>query len=211
MKKCSKCNNILSTNTFSKSKQTKDGFFSWCKICVSKYYKTTKWILYRKKYNYSIERKNYFKKYYLNNKDRINKSKINPKEYFANYRKKEIYKEYQKKYQNKYILKRLSFDINFKLRYVLRSRISGCMKRIKTKKGGSAVRDLGCSIDEFKIYIEAKFKNGMSWNNHGQWHIDHIKPLSKFDLTDREQFLEACHYTNLQPLWAIENLSKNNK
>ncbi len=56
-------------------------------------------------------------------------------------------------------------------------------------------------------------KDTMTWDNYGLygWHIDHIKPLASFDLTDREQFLEACHYTNLQPLWAEENLSKGNK
>jgi hypothetical protein len=56
--------------------------------------------------------------------------------------------------------------------------------------------------------LEVKFQQGMSWDNYGQWHIDHIKPLAKFDLTDRTQFLAACHYTNLQPLWAEDNLSK---
>jgi hypothetical protein len=75
-------------------------------------------------------------------------------------------------------------------------------------KAGSAVRDLGCSISELKVYIESKFQSGMSWNNYGKWHIDHIKPLVKFDLQDRAQFLEACHFTNLQPLWAEQNILK---
>ena len=77
-------------------------------------------------------------------------------------------------------------------------------------KAGSAVRDLGCSIDELKLYLENKFRPDMTWNNwaHDGWHIDHIKPLASFDLTNRDQFLEACHYTNLQPLWAEENFSK---
>lgn len=75
-------------------------------------------------------------------------------------------------------------------------------------RNGSAVRDLGCSIPEFKTYIENKFVDGMSWDNHGEWHLDHIKPLASFDLTDRSQLLIACHYTNYQPLWAIDNLKK---
>jgi hypothetical protein len=80
-------------------------------------------------------------------------------------------------------------------------------------KSGSAVKDLGCSIEECKKYIESQFKESMTWENWGVygWHLDHKIPLDSFDLTDREQFLKACHYTNLQPLWAKENLSKGNK
>jgi len=78
-------------------------------------------------------------------------------------------------------------------------------------KSGSAVRDLGCSISGLKLHLESKFQPDMTWDNYGEWHIDHIKPLSKFDLTDRDQLLEACHYTNLQPLWAEENLKKGNR
>ena len=84
-------------------------------------------------------------------------------------------------------------------------------RAIKTNaKAGSAVRDLGCTIPELKAHLEAQFQPGMTWDNWSLkgWHIDHIKPLTSFDLTNREQFLQACHYTNLQPLWASENLSK---
>ena len=88
---------------------------------------------------------------------------------------------------------------------------SGLHRGIKrNQKAGSAVSDLGCSIPEFKIYIESLFQKGMTWDNwstHG-WHLDHIIPLSSFDLTDREQFLIACNYKNLQPLWAKDNLKK---
>jgi hypothetical protein len=80
------------------------------------------------------------------------------------------------------------------------------------QKAGSAVDDLGCSIEFLRAYLEAHFNPGMTWDNWGQgpgkWHIDHIVPLAWFDLTNREQFLSACHYTNLQPLWSEENLSK---
>ena len=99
-------------------------------------------------------------------------------------------------------------DLAFKLKTGLRSRMS---RAIKTNaKAGSAVRDLGCTIPELKAHLEAQFQPGMTWDNWSLkgWHIDHIKPLTSFDLTDREQFLQACHYTNLQPLWASENLSK---
>ncbi len=78
---------------------------------------------------------------------------------------------------------------------------------------GSAVRDLGCSIPEFRIYIETLFQPDMAWNNWGKkgWHLDHIQPLASFDLTGRDQFLMACHYTNYQPLWWLDNLRKGAK
>jgi hypothetical protein len=72
------------------------------------------------------------------------------------------------------------------------------------------VGDLGCTIDEFKRYIEGKFGGGMSWDNYGEWHLDHIIPLSKFKLEDRQQLLIACNYTNYQPLWGKDNMSKSN-
>ena len=72
---------------------------------------------------------------------------------------------------------------------------------------------MGCSIEELKIHLEKQFRDGMSWNNYGMygWHIDHIKPCSAFDLTDLEQQKICFHYSNLQPLWAKENLSKGKK
>ena len=82
--------------------------------------------------------------------------------------------------------------------------------KLTLEKLTKEAKDLGCTIKELKIYLESKFQPGMTWENHGRfgWHIDHEVPLSSFDLTDREQFLKACHYTNLQPLWWNENLSK---
>jgi hypothetical protein len=81
------------------------------------------------------------------------------------------------------------------------------------QKAGSAVRDLGCTIEQFRRYIESLWLPGMTWETYGRngWHFDHIVPLSSFDLTDPEQFKKACHYTNLQPLWAADNIRKSNK
>ncbi len=96
----------------------------------------------------------------------------------------------------------------------LRTRLSTIMRRLKrNQRAGSFVRDLGCTIPEFRAHIEAQFWLGMTWNNHHShgWHLDHIIPLASFDLTDREQFLRAAHFTNYQPLWGAHNIAKHDR
>jgi hypothetical protein len=127
------------------------------------------------------------------------KAITNHKSYIKN---KKIVIERTRLYQNK----RSKEDIGFRLAKILRSRLATALR--KNIKNGSAVRDLGCSLLELKHHLESKFVCGMSWENYGKWHIDHIKPLSKFNLEDRNQLLEACNYKNLQPLWALDNLKK---
>lgn len=108
-------------------------------------------------------------------------------------------------------------NLNAKLAANLRSRLSTAIH--DNQKTGSAIDDLGCSINKLKIKLQLGFyrhpANGeyMSWDNYGKfgWHIDHIVALANFDLSNREQFLKACHYTNLQPLWARENHKKGPK
>ena len=70
---------------------------------------------------------------------------------------------------------------------------------------------LGCSIEFFMEYIEKQFKSGMTWQNYGAWHVDHVRPCASFDLTDHEQQKICFHYSNLQPLWAVDNLKKGAK
>ena len=110
----------------------------------------------------------------------------------------------------KYHIDRKKKDIQFKLTSLLRSRLYIAIKN--NQKTGSSVHDLGCTIEDFKIYLESLFLPGMTWENWTKsgWHIDHIKPLSRFNLSDREELLKACHYSNLQPLWAKDNLRKSN-
>ena len=79
------------------------------------------------------------------------------------------------------------------------------------RKHGTTIKLLGCNINELRFYLEGKFIDGMSWDNYGEWHIDHIRPCASFDLTDPEQQKKCFHYTNLQPLWAEDNLSKGDK
>lgn len=93
-----------------------------------------------------------------------------------------------------------------RLRDSLRRRLNNAIKN--NQKVGSAVSELDCSIPELKKYLESKFQPGMTWDNYGEWHIDHIKPLKSFNLSILEQLKEACHFTNLQPLWAKDNLKK---
>lgn len=121
--------------------------------------------------------------------------------------KKKAYREANRDKRNE----RYRTDVEFKISHNLRCRLREALKR--NYKNGSAVKDLGCTISQLKTYLESKFQPGMTWDNYGYygWHIDHIKPLASFNLTDRKQLLDACHYTNLQPLWATDNLSKNDK
>jgi hypothetical protein len=93
------------------------------------------------------------------------------------------------------------------LRVLLRGRFKKALKG--NFKAGSAVADLGCSIAYFKNYIASLFCDGMSWDNYGEWHLDHVRPLASFDLSKREEFLQAAHHTNYQPLWALDNCRKN--
>ena len=131
------------------------------------------------------------------------------KAYYKAYQK--VWRENNKDKKNLYFKNKKKTDIQYKLSCNLRSRLNTAFN--SNYKDGSAVRDLGCTIDELKTYLESKFQPGMTWDNWTTdgWHIDHIKPLSSFDLTDRKQLLEACHYTNLQPLWAKDNIIKSDK
>lgn len=85
------------------------------------------------------------------------------------------------------------------------------LNKIIKNKPTSFINALGCTIVHLIKFLEDQFEPGMSWENHGEWHIDHIIPLSSFDLSDMEQYRRACHYTNLQPLWAADNIRKRNK
>jgi hypothetical protein len=148
-------------------------------------------------------------------------SKPKTKEQRREYNKRYYYKHLEKnrakaaqwRINNKarraaYMALRRATDVNFRLAENLRNRLR--MAIAGNAKRGSSVSELGCSIPELKIYLESKFQPGMNWENWGTrgWHIDHKKPLSAFDLTDPEQLKQAVHYTNLQPLWAEDNIKK---
>lgn len=123
-------------------------------------------------------------------------------------------KNNREKISQKYLIyekKRKANDPIFKLVKTLRSRLNSALKRKNIKKGFSTMELTGCELNVLKEFLESKFKEGMTWENHGKWHIDHINPCCNFDLEDEEEQKKCFHYTNLQPLWAKENLSKGGK
>jgi hypothetical protein len=108
--------------------------------------------------------------------------------------------------KNTYLANKFATDSQFKIRRILRNRFKTAV--LREYKNGSCLTLLGCTIAEFKQHIESKFIDGMSWENYGDWHMDHIRPCCSFDLTNLAQQALCFHYTNMQPLWAKDNLIK---
>jgi hypothetical protein len=119
--------------------------------------------------------------YYLNNKEKINKQK------------KEHYQQ----------------DPSYRIRVNLKNRINAVLKG--NSKSKSTMEFVGCSIEQLWIHLESKFTNGMTKENYGKWHVDHIIPCCFFDLSLIEEQKKCFNYTNLQPLWAIDNIKKGGK
>jgi hypothetical protein len=155
----------------------------------------------------------YGKKYRHENIERIkyidNLWRQKNKDYIKKYNKQ--WRTENKEWIKKYHRDRKKNDVNYRIVCNLRTRLNSAI--VNNYKSGSAVKDLGCSVIKFKQYIESMWKLGMSWDNWSRtgWHLDHIKPLSSFNLSRKEELLKSCHYTNYQPLWAEENLQKGNK
>lgn len=116
-----------------------------------------------------------------------------------------------KQYKRKSVISKLETDPVYRVIVALRKRTRNFLKSLDVAKKGSSVEFIGLNNIDFRQYIEDKFIDGMSWDNYGVkgWHIDHIIPLSS--ATTEEEAYKLCHYTNLQPLWAEENIRKSNK
>lgn len=204
MKVCIKCKLSKEIVSFNKKRNT-------CKECQA----IIKREWYNKNRQYALDyRRNY-------HRDNFNKEVNYKKEYNA----KNILaiREYNKaKYTNNkdaeikrvadYTTERLKVDLVYRLKFNIRRRLSSAIKRKGQNKIYSTIRGIGCTAVELKKYLEERFDDKMSWENYGSyWHIDHIIPLASFNLMNKEQFEKACHYTNLQPLEAKENLRKHCK
>ena len=191
---------------FHTNEEMRDGYINTCKECGN----------VRNKGNYykNIEdRKEWSKNYYkTNKKEIINRNKEYRKDNIEN--KKEYDKEYyqiNKDNINKNIRQRRKTDVNFRRKEIIKSTLRSAFRVDGYKKNGTTEKMLGCSYEHLLLHLEKQFTEGMNWSNKGMfgWHIDHKIPLSSSDTEEGRYKLN--HYTNLQPLWAKDNLSKGCK
>ena len=111
-----------------------------------------------------------------------------------------------KKRRNARRRERYRTDPLYRIKRILRARLRNALKG--KNKSAKTMKLLGCSYSHAQNHLEKQFLPGMTWENHGTWHVDHIMPCNSFDLSDPKQQRQCCHYTNLQPMWGPENMSK---
>jgi len=159
---------------------------------------------YRKEYRQTAKGsewiKNYRSKYYEKNREAVIEKQ---KAYCKN---PEVRKLINKRRREK-----TATDPQFAISLRVRNRVRKALLKVGAVKSKKTMELLGCSFEFLKEHIESQFKEGMSWENRSSFHIDHIRPLASFDLTDPEQQKLACHWSNLQPLYPIENIRKSDK
>jgi len=215
---CYRCKHDLPITEFPADSTRPTGLFPWCRRCKAvsdkcNYTKHRTKYLARRRAAYKLDPERVLtrtRKSYLEHIDARHAASL----HYRQTHKAEItaravrYRAAHKQARNAHSRRRRATDICYKLSVYLRSRLGKCLTR--QTKAGSAVRDLGCTLLELKLHLERRFTSGMAWGNYGPrgWHIDHIVALASFDLCDPEQFKQAVHYTNLQPLWAKDNYTK---
>lgn len=204
MKVCNKCKESKSLEDFPVCKRNKDGYRSNCKVCMNRINK-----IYRdnNKESFNSARRKYYQENieYIREQKRLNSKKFKVAK--AAYDK--VYRQNNK--QRISLLKRIweknNLTIERRIKNNLRRRMNHALKgNIKSDKTFIL---LGCSVEYFKTHLEQQFVEGMSWDNYGEWHIDHIIPCYKFDLTIPSQQAECFHYSNQRPLWALDNLTRS--
>jgi len=187
-RRCTKCDIIKPFEDYTTQKAGFMGRKSQCRICDSKYDKE-----YQSKTNVRAKR------------DKSPEAKEYRKQYIAG--NKDWWRKYEREYKNS----RRQEDMFFKIKGNLSSRLS----KLINKKGQELNTQelIGCNRDIFLQHLESQFTEGMTWENYGLkgWHVDHIMPISSYDLTNEDEVKKACHYTNLQPLWWQDNLEKGDK
>jgi len=222
---CKKCKIEKELEKFHKDNRTKDRREVSCKDCKKKYQQENKERISENKSKYYIKNKEKFKEYKKSNKDKVKeynkKYRIKNKDKIKTYKlteykkiKKKITKkkwleenkEYVKVQKNKYKIEKMKIDILFTLKHNINTSILSTFRNFGYSKKTRTHEILGCSFDEFKIYLEGKFEDWMNWENRGLyngelnygWDIDHIIPISTCQT--EEDVIRLNHYKNLQPL-----------
>jgi hypothetical protein len=187
-KRCTKCSNIKPFGSFVPQKAGYMGIKAQCRECDTEYDKQ-----FQSKNNTRAER------------DKTDKAKQYRKKYVAENL------DWWRKYEREYRYNRRREDMFFKIKGNLSGRLSDLIN--KRNLSTNTLELIGCDRETFLSHIQKQFTEGMAWENYGLkgWHVDHIIPLSLFDLTIEDEVKKACHYTNLQPLWWQDNLEKGNK
>jgi hypothetical protein len=223
---CTKCNTEKQICNFGKLKNSKDGYRNFCKECrnnTEKKYFGENVILRKKKWR--DNNKDKIKKHYLDTKENIleyqkkyreeNREKVleRKKIYYKENKeiiliKQKIYKQNNKHKRNSIEKLKKENDVIYRLLTGMRSRLCSYLKKLNITKKNKTFEIVGCTPQELKEHLEKQFVDGMSWENRSEWHIDHIIPLSSANTED--ELYKLCHFTNLQPLWAIDNIKKSN-
>jgi hypothetical protein len=194
-KSCSKCKEWKPLTSYNNMSKSWDGLRTDCKDCL---------------YEYRAGRKEdmteYNKEYWIKTKDiQTEKNKIWKE---AN---RDHVNEYSKNYAKTWRLKQLEINPKYKIIKNLRCRLYHAIKFGYGVKSDSTLDLLSCTLDYFQEYIAAKFQDGMTWENYGKWHIDHIIPCNSWDLSKPEEVRMCFHYLNLQPMWGGENSAKRDR
>lgn len=205
-KPCASCLELKTLNCFKQSQACQDGYYPLCTNCE----------------------KPFWRKYYHDNEDRKNQVKSQVKQW------RKDNPEYNRKIRNEYRKSNPKMIIKNSIRSRMQSVFNYMFEKYSKEDYYSLYKqsqEVGCTFRELKEWIESQFDEGMTWDNHGvgyerdtkgkakrdkngdviktkEWHIDHIKPVASFDLSDPEEVKKINHYTNLQPMWADENIKK---
>jgi hypothetical protein len=201
-KTCTRCGVEKSVDEFYRAFKNSEERRKKCKTCINSDNKTYSRI--------NLKKVNGIKRKYVErHKDIVKQSKLKWFDKNPNY-KKEWSKRNSKK-NNKKLKNRYDNDSLYRLIKNIRGRLYAFLKTKRLTKKNKTFDIVGCSPEFLKEHLEKQFKEGMSWDNHGMfgWHIDHIIPLASSKT--EEEIYKLSHYTNLQPLWAKENLQKNDK
>jgi len=201
---CSSCGIEKDLSDFHKWKYGPDGFKRTCKLCRKKETKE-----YYSKNQYNVRKTVAI--YRKNNSERVKetKKKIYERDKLKILEQARIYRKMNRKKISDQSLKRRKSDPIHRLKHLMNSRLRMFLKSRNLSKKNKTFVIVGCTPKQLKEHLQNKFVTGMSWDNFGKWQIDHIIPLSS--AKSEKEIYTLCHYTNLQPLWAEDNLKKGNK